>query len=235
MPWDFWLIFLVLGVVIPWRGRARLKHLLAQPVIGTKEKLILYGTTTAFQWLLSGVVAWRALARGFTARQLGLGRSGTAADLLFLSLVGAALLGAFQWFNLRRVGRMTGAVPDFMRKLAERILPGSTLEFAPYCVLAISAGICEEILYRGFAMSALSRAGILPWAVVVITSVLFGLAHSYQGKSGVVGTTLMGCLFGASRLLFESLVPVMVWHAAVDLAAGMAGPRYLVQHQKESR
>ncbi|MGB7845365.1 MAG: type II CAAX endopeptidase family protein [Candidatus Acidiferrum sp.] len=233
MPWDFWLIFFVLGVVIPWRGRVRLQRLLAQPAIGTKEKLILYGTTAAFQWILFGIVAWRAVARGFTAAQLGFGRRLTV-ELLFLSVAGAALLGAFQWFNLRRVGGMTGTVPDFMRKLAERILPSETVEFVPYCALAVTAGICEEFLYRGFAMAALSRAGIVPWAAVVITSLLFGLAHTYQGKSGIVGTMLMGLLFGTSRMVFRSLLPVMVWHSTVDIAAGVAGPKYLV-HREETK
>jgi len=228
MPWDFWFIFLILGVVIPWRGRARLQRLLAQPTIGTRERLALYGSTIAFQWLLLGVVAWRTLTRGLAATELGLGGPLTLAHL-FLSLVGAVLLGAFQWFNLRRVSRMTGPVPDFMRKLAERILPGNPVEFAPYCALAISAGVCEEFLYRGFAMAALRRAGIFPWAVVLITALLFGLAHTYQGKSGVLGTMLMGIVFGISRLSFQSLIPVMVWHAAVDVVAGIAGPKYFLQ------
>jgi membrane protease YdiL (CAAX protease family) len=228
MPWDYWLIFLVLGVVIPWRGRVRLQRLLAQPARGTNEKLALYGSTIAFQWALLGVVAWRVLARGLTAAQLGLGRRMTT-ELLFLSLAGAALLGAFQWFNLRRIARMTGPVPDFMRKLAERLLPSNPVEFAAYCALVITAGVCEEFLYRGFAMAALSRAGIAPWAVVATSSILFGLAHTYQGKSGILGTMLMGALFGVCRLAYQSLVPVMVWHSVVDLVAGVAGPRYLLR------
>ena len=232
MPWDFWLIFLILGVVIPWRGRVRLQRLLAQPAIDTKERLALYGSTIAFQWLLLGLVAWRALARGLTVTELGLGGRMTI-GLVFLSLAGASLLGTFQWFNLRRVSRMSGPVPDFMRKLAERLLPGKAVEFAPYCALAITAGVCEEFLYRGFAMAALSRAGIFSWAVVLITSLLFGLAHTYQGRSGVLGTMLMGIVFGISRLTFQSLIPVMVWHATVDVVAGMAGPRYFLQGQLE--
>src|ERR1700739_124981 len=143
MPWDFWLIFLVLGVVIPWRGHVRLRRLLALPAFGIKEKLVLYATTIAFQWVLLGLVAWRALARGLTAAQLGLGVR-ISGELLFLSIPGAALLGTFQWFNLRRVSRMTGPVPDFMRKLAERILPNAIVEFAPYSALAITAGVWEE-------------------------------------------------------------------------------------------
>jgi len=205
-----------------------LQHLLARPAVGTKERLVLYGTTIAFQWILLCVVAWRSLARGLTASALGLDRRMTA-ELLILSVVGAALLGLFQWFNLRRVGRMTGAAPTFLRQLAERLLPHSTLEFTPYCALAVTAGVCEEFLYRGFAMAALSRAGLVPSAVVLISSVLFGLAHTYQGKSGILGTTLLGLAFGTARLAFSSLVPVMVWHSAVDLVAGVAGPRFLTQ------
>jgi membrane protease YdiL (CAAX protease family) len=232
MPWDFWFIFLVLAIVIPWRGRARLRHLLTLPAVGTKEKLVLYGTTIAFQWILLGLVAWRSLARGLTASELGFTRRVTA-ELLVLTLVGAAMVGLFQWFNLRRVGRMTGTVPEFMRKLAGRLLPHSTLEFAPYCALALTAGVCEEFLYRGFAMAALTRAGIASGAVIFITSVIFGLAHAYQGKSGIVGTTLMGLVFGIARSALHSLLPVMVWHSVVDVVAGLAGPRFLLRPTEE--
>jgi membrane protease YdiL (CAAX protease family) len=222
------LILVVLGVVIPWRGRVRLRRLLAQPNMGTKEKLALYGSTIAFQWILLGVVAWRALARGVTPAELGLTRHFNV-TLALVSLTGAVLLGLFQWFNLRRVGRMSGVVPDLMRKLATRLLPNKVVEFAPYCALALTAGVCEEFLYRGFAMAALARVGMAAWLVVVITSVLFGLAHAYQGKSGIVGTTLMGFLLAGCRLMYGSLAPAMVWHAAVDIVAGVAGHRYLAK------
>jgi len=231
MAWDFWFIFFVLGVLIPWRGRVRLQRLLALPRMETREKLSLYGSTIAFQWVLTGVVAWRALARGLTTTQLGLGRQ-LSPGLVLVALAGAGLLGAFQWLNLRRVSRMSGPTPDLMRKLAERLLPRNTLEFAPYCALSLTAGVCEELLYRGFAMAALCRVGMPTWIVAVITSVLFGLAHAYQGKSGIVGTALMGFVLAGCRLWTRTLIPAMVWHSAVDLAAGMAGPKYLVAVRK---
>ena len=222
MPWDFWVIFLILGVLIPWRGRVRLKRLLAQPQFDTREKLALYGSTIALQWILMGLVAWRAVARGVTLSDLALARKMNA-QLLLVSLLGAAILASLQWLNLRRVARMSGPVPDLMRKLAARLLPGKTLEFPPYCALAVTAGVCEEFLYRGFAMAALNRIGTAVWAVLVITSILFGLAHAYQGRSGIVGTTLLGFLLGGCRLITHSLIPAMVWHAAVDVVAGIAG------------
>jgi uncharacterized protein len=226
MPWDFWLILFVLAVLIPWRGRARLQHLLAQPSIGTKEKLVLYGSTIAFQWVMLGVVVWRALARGLTPSDLGLGKS-LDGGLLAWSVLGAVAVGTFQWFNLRRLGRMSGAVPDLMRKLSERLLPQKRIESAPYAALAVTAGVCEEFVYRGFVMAALGRTGLAMWAVLTVSSVLFGLAHAYQGRSGIAGTTLMGLVFGSARLVTASLAPPTVWHAAVDLVAGVAGPRFL--------
>jgi uncharacterized protein len=226
MPWDFWLIFLVLGVLIPWRGRVRLRRLLAQPAVSTKEKLVLYASTIAFQWILTSLVAWRAFARGLTAGDLGFIPSQSTGLFLF-SLAGAALLGAFQWMNLRRIGQMTGAIPDFMRQLAERILPKNRIELSPYLVLAVTAGVCEEFLYRGFVMAALGRVGVVSWAIVIISAALFGFAHTYQGRSGVLGTTIMGFVFGVGRLALRSLVPVAIWHCVVDVVAGIAGPRYL--------
>lgn len=233
MAWDFWLIFFILGVLIPWRGRARLKRLLAQPAVSTKDKMILYGSTIALQWVFVVVVAWRTSIRGLTIAELGLARH-LSAELLVCGLSGAIFLGTLQWLNLRRIGRMTGATPDFTRQLAARVLPASPIEFAPYFALAVTAGICEEFLYRGFAMATLSRVGIKPWGVVVISSILFGLAHIYQGRNGVFGTTLMGLVFGAARLGLQSLVPVAVWHSAIDIVAGIAGPRYLFRVQENS-
>jgi len=226
MPWDFWLIFAVLAIVIPWRGRVRLHRLLSQPVFSSKEKLALYGSTMAVQWVMLGFVAWRALARGMSLSELAVATNLDAA-LLLCSLAGAAAVGTFQWFNLRRVGRMSGAVPELMRKLFFRLLPQVKAEAAPYAALAVTAGVCEEFVYRGFVMAALSRLGLATWVVLAISSALFGLAHAYQGRSGIAGTTVLGLLFGFGRLATTSLLPPVIWHAGLDLVAGIAGPRFL--------
>jgi uncharacterized protein len=226
MPWDFWLIFLFLGVAVPWRGHVRLRKLLVRPAIDTTEKLTLYAATIAIQWLMLGVVAWRALARGLTPAELGL-TGHLSAKILVVGLLGAGIIGGLQWLNLRRMGKMEGAAPDLMRKLTSRILPQSLVELLPYLALAATAGVCEEFLYRGFTMAALSRAGLPIWLVVLVTSALFGLAHAYQGRAGVLGTGVLGVLLAVARIVYSSLAPVMIWHTAVDVVAGIAGPKYL--------
>jgi CAAX protease family protein len=228
MPWDIGLIFLVLGLLLPWRGRVRMKKLLAMPRVTPMERLALYASTIAFQWLAVAAVGWRAWAHGFTASQLGLTIE-TRTRILVGALAGAAAIAAFQWLNLRRVGRIPVEARGSVQALAERILPQSTVELLAYLALAVTAGLCEEFLYRGFAMAALLRIGLQTWAVVLLSSVLFGLAHSYQGRGGILMTFLIGLVLGASRMAYGSLIPAIFWHTAVDVVAGTAGPRYLTR------
>jgi membrane protease YdiL (CAAX protease family) len=228
MPWDIWLIFFVLGVILPWRGRVRMKKLLAMPNVSARERLTLYASTIAFQWFAVAVVAWRAWAHGFVASQLGL----TIHDrtrILLASVVGTATIASLQWLNLRRAGRVPVEARGSIQAIAERILPQSTVELLLYLALAITAGVCEEFLYRGFAMAVLLHVGFQAWAVVLLSSLLFGLAHSYQGRGGIVTTLLIGIILGSSRIAFDSLVPAIFWHSAVDVVAGTAGPRYLAR------
>jgi membrane protease YdiL (CAAX protease family) len=233
VPWDFWLIFLFLGVILPWRGRVKLRRLLALPYVGTVERLTLYASTIAFQWVATAVVAWRVWAHDYTAKELGLGVRG-GAPIFVGAIVGAATLGLLHALNLRRMGRLPEKSRGFLQALAERILPQSTLETLPYFALAVTAGLCEEFIYRGFAMAALTRAGLPGWGAVLLSSILFGLAHLYQGGGGFVGTLIIGAIFGTGRIAYDALAPVMLWHITVDAVAGIAGPRYLVRAQKSA-
>ena len=227
MSWDILLIFFVLGVIVPWRGRARLQQLLSKPRVEPAERLSLYCSTIAFQWLAAAVAAWRAWAHGFTVQQLGLTIPGRY-KVLIITVFGAALIVTLQWLNLRRIGRSASQLRRPLQALAERILPQSTMELIPFFALAVTAGLCEEFLYRGFAMAVLSRMGLPVGVVILLSSIFFGLAHLYQGRAGFVSTSILGILFGISRAALGSLIPVMAWHAGVDLVAGIAGPRYLV-------
>src|ERR1700730_8253430 len=203
MSWDILLIFLVLGVIVPWRGRARLQQLLAKPRVEPAERLSLYCSTIAFQWLAAAVAAWRAWAHGFTTQQLGLTIPGY--KVLIITVFGAALIVTLQWLNLRRMGRSASQLRGPLQALAERILPQSTMELVPFFALAVTAGLCEEFLYRGFAMAVLSRTGLPMGVVILLSSILFGLAHLYQGRAGFVSTMVLGILFGISRAALGSL------------------------------
>jgi membrane protease YdiL (CAAX protease family) len=230
MPWDFLLIFLLLVVVVPWRGWARMQRLVALPSVGSRDRARLYLTSIATQWVITIVVAWRAFARGLSSAELGL-KFTPAVELLVIGFGGAALFGAAHWFNLRRVGKSANPAVERIRALGAKIFPHSNRELALFCLLSVTAGVCEEFLYRGFVCGALLHVHTPAWAVLAISSVLFGLAHAYQGRGGMVGTLLLGTVFGLTRILYDSLVPVILWHAAVDMVAGVAGRRYVIENK----
>ncbi|MCU1239369.1 MAG: Abortive infection protein [Candidatus Acidoferrum typicum] len=203
---------------------------MAKPHVESGERLSLYFSTIAFQWIAAAVAAWRAWAHGYTATQLGLAMPGRF-RLLAITVFGAALIVTLQWLNLRRMGRSASPLRGPLQALAERILPQSTKELIPFLGLALTAGICEEFLYRGFAMAVISRTGLPTGVAVLLSSILFGLAHLYQGRAGFVSTMVLGILFGISRAVLGSVLPVIVWHVGVDVVAGTAGPKYLINNK----
>ena len=233
MPWDFWLIFIALVLVIPWRGYYRLQKLFARPQVESAERIALYAWTVAFQWFATLIVAWRAWARGVSAEQLGLLSRGPR--VWVAAAVGLLVVSSLHWLNLRRIGRLAPAERGRVQQVAERILPRNAREFLVYSSLAVTAGICEEFLYRGFVMAVLARAGFALWAVVLLSSIFFGLAHVYQGRAGFVSTLFVGVVFALARTACDSLVPVMIWHAGVDLVAGAAGYRYLLRSTSNNK
>jgi membrane protease YdiL (CAAX protease family) len=99
------------------------------------------------------------------------------------------------------------------------LLPRTPAERRMFAGLAVTAGICEELLYRGFGLAALRWAvpGIGTPALIVTTGAAFGLAHLYQGRIGVALTGLLGAYFAWIAIATGSLVPVMLLHALLDL------------------
>lgn len=109
-------------------------------------------------------------------------------------------------------------------KAAKRLaflLPSSKDERRWWWLVCCTAGICEEIVYRGFLLHYIHFLPFrlsLTWALVV-SSVIFGIGHLYQGVLGAVQTTVVGFLFGAVFVATGSLLLPMVLHAALDLRA----------------
>src|SRR5258708_12897761 len=103
-----------------------------------------------------------------------------------------------QWLHQRRMGRSACPLRRPFQDLAERILPQSKAELISFFALSVTAGLCEEFLYRGFAMAVLSRMGLPVGGVILFSSVIFGLAHLYQGRAAFVTPMVLGILFGIS-------------------------------------
>jgi membrane protease YdiL (CAAX protease family) len=230
IPWDFILILIVLGVLVPWRGAVRIKRLLAQDALTTAQRLSLYASTIAFQWLLVAVILWRSFSRHLSPNELGLVISGVW-QTLAVALVVTALLCVNQWAGVRKIARLPPGQRGFLFQFTQKIMPQTSTEAFAFIALACTAGLSEEFVYRGFVFAVFSRAfavTVYPaFFAVAVSSAWFAMAHLYQGRRGIITTFVVGLLFCAVCIWSGNIVPAIVGHIGVDLVAGLYAPRLL--------
>ena len=91
-------------------------------------------------------------------------------------------------------------------------------------IVVIGGGFGEETFYRGFLFERLSKiigsGAIAKTLIILLTSTLFAVGHYYdQGLAGVEQAMITGLTFGTIFAVTGSLFPLIVAHAAFDLAA----------------
>ena len=100
------------------------------------------------------------------------------------------------------------------------VLPHTRTELTWFGAVSLTAGFCEEFLYRGYFIWALSPQ-LGWWGAAALSMVLFASGHAYQGWNGVLRTGVVGALFTAVVALFGSLWPAIILHGLVDLGGGV--------------
>ncbi len=139
---------------------------------------------------------WRSIRQ--VLRDLGIGVTFSIVSTLLLSILDPLLHG-----------------PDTERAV-HFILPHGRFEMTLWVALSVTAGICEEAIYRGYLQRqfmALTQNAALG---ILLQAAAFGLAHSYQGWHGVAAIALEGSLLGALAHWRKSVRPGMISHAWKD-------------------
>ena len=85
----------------------------------------------------------------------------------------------------------------------------------------MSAGFCEEFVFRGYLQRQFTAWLGSPWIALSLQALLFGVSHGYQGFLACAHITLYGVLFGLLALWRRSLRPGMIAHAMTDILAGI--------------
>jgi uncharacterized protein len=110
---------------------------------------------------------------------------------------------------------------ELIHQLTE-LAPANGIEIEAWGFLCLIVGFSEELIFRGYLQSqAIALLRNTPIAVMV-TAVIFGAAHGYQGVRGIFLISIFGSLFGILTLLRKNLLPGMIAHSWHDFATGMA-------------
>jgi len=100
----------------------------------------------------------------------------------------------------------------------EPMAPHTRQERRVWTFVAITAGCCEEVMFRGFLL-ALFASWIGLIAAVAINVAAFAIFHAYYGWKGILKTGAFGLVMALLALWSASLIPVIILHAGIDLAA----------------
>lgn len=220
---DVLFAFLLVLPVVEWRVTwPRFLARLAAGVPGAR--LAFYQKVIFGEWL--AVVCLLVFWNGRPWRWLLLG---AFAPLPFGVGMGAAVVIAV---FLRVQYRALAANPDLMARARRQLggavplLPHTRAERKLFHVVSITAGVCEEILFRGFLYWYFS-VWTGPVAAVILSSLVFGCGHFYLGRKEVPKTMLVGLFLAGVALASGSLWPAIVIHAAVDWNSGEIGFRMM--------
>jgi CAAX protease family protein len=195
----------------------RLERASAAGVPGVRPRYYLAGAASL--WLLAGCAIALAMRRHLPWSDL---RLGVPSPLRMA--IGAAFVVAWTGLALMQ-RRALLAKPERLRRVmqihhkSEALSPHSRHELKVFSLLAVSAGFCEEVVYRGFVIWFVAMwIGLAP--AVIVSSILFGSAHLYLGAKHVLRTAIVGLFFAGIAVASASLWPVIVIHALMDLIGG---------------
>ncbi|MCZ6747324.1 MAG: CPBP family intramembrane metalloprotease [Acidobacteria bacterium] len=211
MVWAYTLLVLVAAPVMAWR-------LAASGLLRKTPRTVVYrgGMTTSWLLALAGaaVLWWEQDTSPAQVGLIGLppvaGVAWSAGTLAML-LLGLGLFGLLLKL-LRR-----GESPDVLH-----LIPETRGERWLFVGLALTAGVTEEFIYRGIALTSLMRLPGLdgpwgPWLAAALVALAFGLGHGYQSVMGMLRAGVLGFVLAVPLLLSGSLLPGMAAHAVLDL------------------
>ena len=154
-------------------------------------------------WLTVGL--WWLIHR---RRQSFSGLFGTQTDSFTKDLLAGLILGGF-WVALYGLIGWPAFGDMFILNLAK-------LKSVP---TSLSAGFCEEFLFRGFVIAMIARAGGTKKAQLIWSSLAFGVAHIMWGPIGMLFTVALGVTFAAITLKRGNVWAAVLAHSILDLCA----------------
>jgi membrane protease YdiL (CAAX protease family) len=194
-------------------------------------RLLYYRTQLLWEWSWVVLIIIIFIPRPQPLLQLGL----IVPGLLGWVIMAALLLGvALSTWLIRRNPRLLQNMQHSLEPSAP-LLPSNPQERKWFALTAITAGICEELLYRGFLLNflALTFPGLDFLLASIISGIVYGLSRAYLGGRGILQNSLNGFSFAVVFFLSGNLIsavnsnqpvgivgcliPAMVFHALAEL------------------
>ena len=167
-----------------------------------------------------GAVLWVANERTWTS----FGFSVPDGWRLWTSITLVLLLAAYQAYAVTTLARSSEARASARQQIGtlSAVVPHTRTEMYWFGGVSLTAGFCEEFLYRGYFVWVFSP-WLGWWGAAALSLPFFAMGHLYQGWNGVLRTGMVGAFFTLVVAILGSLWPAIALHALIDLGSGMMG------------
>ncbi len=173
-------------------------------------------------WGCSALVLALWIARDESMSELGLnvptGWRLWAPVVLIVAVVVAQTLVAV------KISRLPRPMPKLSAQLGSTalIMPRKASELPAWFGMSVSAGFCEELLFRGFLIWILQPVAGW-WVAAIISLAVFAAVHAYQGATGMIRSATLGAALTVMVMVTHSLWPAIVLHSVLDWMGGLTG------------
>ena len=184
------------------------------------KKINLYLLTILNLWLPTALLLWLGYIQAINFTDIGLVFQWDMTNYIFLAILILVLI--YFYISLEKLlkdEKLRLEVFNQMKSLSY-ILPNKPLELKYYIFgVSVTAGICEELLFRGYLLHLFSEQ--MPvYAAVLLSSIAFGLPHIYQGIVHIFRTMILGIIMAVIYLATDSLILPILLHALLDVYGG---------------
>jgi membrane protease YdiL (CAAX protease family) len=183
-----------------------------------------YKETIFWLWLLCviTIIVWISNDRMFNVLRLDFSFSWVVLISILLFFI-TPFLFVLLFRSIRYNDEKRESIKEKLNSVsANEFLPRSKKEFKWFVFLSITAGICEELLFRGFLIWYFETLTNTFFAII-LSSILFGIAHSYQGVKGIIRSGSFGLILALITIWTDSLLIPIFIHIAGDIYSGIIG------------
>jgi len=223
------ILFIIIGLVIPFMSVLQGKPDMSGFDFTPKQKIALYYSNGLLMWLASFLIvgAWLFYGRDIVSFGFSLPKMSKV-------VIGCTVLFIVLYFGDLVFETISPArKQETISKLADNtpFLPSNNRELAHFTFAAFTAGVCEEIIFRGFFINYLlafsGHTIIGQWSAILLPALLFSVVHIYQGHKAVLKILLAGILFGIIYYWSGSLLIVILLHFLMDMISAYVAMKLL--------
>jgi len=193
----------------------------AAGAVSHTPRVLRYLGSIGLEWLLLGLVLAGIYRRREFLRTAFLNRARGVLESLGMGLA-VYVIGLFA---IAAVGSVLYLTPLFHQRNEAVVLalaPHTPLEFVVWFALSLTAGICEELIFRGYLQQQLTALSGRPIASIIVAALLFGSVHLYEGVAAMLPLAALALVYGfVVRFYKGDLRAVIVAHTLQDFLVAL--------------